>query len=486
MDGVALRSNTPSTIGMCSMGKKFDESITFRNLYRAMQACARNVMWKDSVAGYAVSNGMENTFLLRKQSLTGTYRIDPYQRFFVFEPKKRPVTSTRFKDRQFQRAFCDGGLYEDMTRPFIRTNCACQRGRGVDDAMDMMDVLLRRYYNEQRQKAGMRNEHHQPPYKVDGWVLCLDVRKFFPSTPHDTAKDAILKRTRDMQIAAEACAVVESFTILEIEDDLVAIGVPAKLARRAAYAISKERSNAVRISISEPEQAKAAVREARENIRFIVANINGLSDDVRASFLQRCTNGKFCGIGLGSQVSQLVELAVLDSTDHFVKEQLNCRYYGRYMDDFRIISDSKERLRECWKSIEQMINSKGLELNQKSCIYPLHYGVKFLQWKFVLTDTGKVIRRISHEKLTKERRCLRKLKNDLDAGERTMKSIEDHYQSFCANLERGNTSEDILKMDRYYKAIFGVRPIKPKKKGAKKNGRYINTSRAAAETAAGE
>ncbi|MEG0986849.1 MAG: hypothetical protein RSK76_10780, partial [Clostridia bacterium] len=118
------------------MGDQFDEAMSYRNLYKAMNACARNVRWKDSVAGYTAVNGMENIFKLRSEALKGKYAIDPYQRFFVYEPKKRPVTSTRFKDRVFQRAFCDGGLYDDMTRPFVRTNCACQRGRGVDDAMD--------------------------------------------------------------------------------------------------------------------------------------------------------------------------------------------------------------------------------------------------------------------------------------------------------------------------------------------------------------
>lgn len=40
------------------------------------------------------------------------------------------------------------------------------------------------------------------------------------------------------------------------------------------------------------------------------------------------------GMGLGSQVTQLVELAVLDDFDHFIKEQLHIKQYIRYMDDF--------------------------------------------------------------------------------------------------------------------------------------------------------
>lgn len=40
------------------------------------------------------------------------------------------------------------------------------------------------------------------------------------------------------------------------------------------------------------------------------------------------------GLPLGYQTSQLFALLFLDEFDHFVKEKLHIRYYGRYMDDF--------------------------------------------------------------------------------------------------------------------------------------------------------
>jgi len=48
------------------------------------------------------------------------------------------------------------------------------------------------------------------------------------------------------------------------------------------------------------------------------------------------------GIGLGSQVSQLVALAVLDDLDHYIKERLQIKHYVRYMDDFVLIYLDKE------------------------------------------------------------------------------------------------------------------------------------------------
>ena len=50
------------------------------------------------------------------------------------------------------------------------------------------------------------------------------------------------------------------------------------------------------------------------------------------------------GIGLGSQVSQVLALAAANELDHFIKEELRAKCYGRYMDDGYIIHESKEYL----------------------------------------------------------------------------------------------------------------------------------------------
>lgn len=49
------------------------------------------------------------------------------------------------------------------------------------------------------------------------------------------------------------------------------------------------------------------------------------------------------GIPIGNQSSQIFALLYLNQLDHLCKEQLRFRYYGRYMDDFYIICESKER-----------------------------------------------------------------------------------------------------------------------------------------------
>lgn len=57
------------------------------------------------------------------------------------------------------------------------------------------------------------------------------------------------------------------------------------------------------------------------------------------------------GTALGSEISQLLQLAVPNHIDHAIKEKLRIRYYIRFNDDLLIISDNKDQL----KAVRQYI-----------------------------------------------------------------------------------------------------------------------------------
>lgn len=191
------------------------------------------------------------------------------------------------------------------------------------------------------------------------------------------------------------------------------------------------------------ETAKAAVRRRVKD------------PDVLAAVYQIIDSfGGEKGIGLGSQVSQLVQLAVLDDMDHFIKERLREKHYLRYMDDFLIISESKERLQEDLRQIRRIIEGLGLTLNKKTCIYPLRQGIVWLKWRFILTPSGKVIRRMSDRSIAKMRRKLRRMKAQCDAGKMARETPEESMRSWIANARRGNTREAVIAMQKYYKELF--------------------------------
>ena len=229
-----------------------DEVCDFDNLYRAMQHCKNNVMWKDSVAGY-VKNGLVNVHKLKESVENGTYKLDAYTQFKVYEPKERDIVSTRIKDRVFQRSLCDNYFYDTVTKSFIYDNCACQDGRGTEFARKRLICYLQKYYRK---------------HGTEGWVLKADLKNFFGSTSHELAYSAVAKRVKDEWVNEEIKRIIDSFN---------------------------------------------------------------QGDDPEV------------GMGLGSETTQLIQLAVLDDFDHFVKEQLHIKHYVRYNDDFIIIHEDNEQ-----------------------------------------------------------------------------------------------------------------------------------------------
>lgn len=145
------------------------------------------------------------------------------------------------------------------------------------------------------------------------------------------------------------------------------------------------------------------------------------------------------GLPLGYQTSQLFALLFLDRFDHFVKEVLHIRHYGRYMDDFFLIHPDKEYLRYCLREINAFMAAVKLELNEKTHIFPLQNGINFLGFHTYLTQSGKVIRKLRHSSVKKMRQKLRYWAKAYPAGEVTREHIRASWQAWDAHAKHGNT-----------------------------------------------
>jgi hypothetical protein len=87
-----------------------------------------------------------------------------------------------------------------------------------------------------------------------------------------------------------------------------------------------------------------------------------------------------CGLPVGNYTNQVFANFYLNSLDHFLKHNLSMRYYGRYVDDFIMISEDKNKLKQGIPKIKRFLkNELKLTLHPKK-IYFQHYtkGVEFL------------------------------------------------------------------------------------------------------------
>lgn len=177
------------------------------------------------------------------------------------------------------------------------------------------------------------------------------------------------------------------------------------------------------------------------------------------------------GYGLGSQISQTAALMLPNRLDHFIKEQLQIKGYARYMDDGYLIHPSKAYLQKCLARMKEICDSLGIILNtKKTKIKRLTDGFKFLQVRFKLLETGKVLRKMSYESIKKMQRKLKKFRRWNAEGrtviiggkeihkEFPLSDICKAYESWRGHMRHGNSFHAIQRMDSYFKRLFGFHP----------------------------
>ena len=96
------------------------------------------------------------------------------------------------------------------------------------------------------------------------------------------------------------------------------------------------------------------------------------------------------GLNLGSEAPQIFAIFYLSPVDTFIKTVKGMKYYGRYMDDMFVISDSKEELKALLKEIEDQLARINLKISErKTHITKLSKGFTFLQVKYKIEDHKK-------------------------------------------------------------------------------------------------
>lgn len=373
---------------------EFESATQLSELEKAAAECSKGLTYKSSVSGYLIDSLAKNS-RLRNELLSGKYRISKYMHFVITEPKRREICATRMRDRVWQKSMCNNGLRDQLLNTLIYDNGACQKNKGVDFAVDRTVCFLQRYYR----KYGNNN----------GFYDHLDIRGYFPNTPHSETKRVVDKFVKDPMFREHVYNIIESFKDPRSDEEVAA----------------------------DP-------------------------------FGER-------GTALGSEISQLLQLAVPSHIDHIVKERFKISAYIRFNDDMLLISDDREEMKRVREFIMREYATMGLEVTIKQSHAKLKHGIKFLKRRIILTDTGKVIIKADPKKFGAERRRLRKMKRKLDFGDMDMRQIADHYQSVRAGLSRCDESMKVMALDRVYEQLFGVKP--PQSKRRKKNAYCKSKSR---------
>lgn len=165
------------------------------------------------------------------------------------------------------------------------------------------------------------------------------------------------------------------------------------------------------------------------------------------------------GYGLGSQISQISALMYANRVDHVIKEELGIKGYGRYMDDGYLIHEDMAYLEHCLNRIDEVCTSLGITLNRKKTkLVPIQTGITFLKTKFILTDTGRVIRKMSRTSMRAMRRKLFIFKKWVDSGKFTLEDVRTAYDSWRGHMLRGDSYLAVARADKFFQHLFGFHP----------------------------
>lgn len=337
---------------------EFELIADFWNLYQA---------YKTSISGKKLnkekikfqSMALDGIYQICRLLETKKYKVSPYKKFKVYEPKERIIEAGSFKDQIVQHSLCDNVLIPKLSSEFILTNYAGQIGKGTDFGLDCLRAQMLLAYNK---------------YGYNCWIVKADISKYFYSINHEMLKD-----------------IVDYFV-----DD--------------------------------------------KNVMWLCEQFINSSDNP--------------GLPLGNRLCQVYALLYLSGLDHFVTGELGVKYYGRYMDDFYLIVESKDCANWCLECIYKFVDTLGLNLNGKTQIIPFKNGIKFCGFHTYITIDGKCIRKLTNEKKREAKKKYKKKAQLVAQGKLSEEKFWESYNAWKNHISHGNCVKFGYEMDKYIEGLL--------------------------------
>ena len=139
---------------------KYEDIFTFVNLIKAHRKVRRSKLHKNEVVEFELNKSHE-LYKLYEELNRKTYQISPYRTFYIYEPKKRRVDATPYRDRVVQNCFVDNYLFPLLENRLIYDNAACRKNKGTDFARNRLKAFLLDAYKK---------------YGLNFYVLTFDIQ----------------------------------------------------------------------------------------------------------------------------------------------------------------------------------------------------------------------------------------------------------------------------------------------------------------------
>ena len=371
--------------------------VDLNKLVTAYEKSIRDSKWKPSVQSFNL-NYLVEVNKIKKEIEEGTYKTSDVSKFIIHERgKTRVISGNSVIDRTVRHYLCDEILMPNIRPKLIYDNGSSVKGKGVDFTRKRLRTHLHRFYKKHGNK---------------GYILIGDFTKFYDNIRHDIAFEMLSCFTDDTW----------EKVLREIFD-----------------------SFKVDVSFLSDEDYSKCMDKIFNSIKYEAI-------DNKYKTGQKFMNKS---VKIGDQTSQILGIYYPYLIDNYVKIVRGMKYYARYTDDFYIISDSKEELRDILENIKVICNELGIFLNEnKTVITRLDRKFHFLQNTYQLTESGHIIEKINKKRLVAMKRKLRKLKIKLDEGKVTYEMIEQTYRIWVGGYKKYLSKKQLENLDELFINLF--------------------------------
>lgn len=365
-------------------------NIKAKQYIEASQKLTKSSGWKYQSQRFLL-NRLSEISKLKKEVESGKYITKQGSIFQINENgHQRLVKSMVPKDAIFQHALCDSVVIPEVKKRIIHDNGAGLKGRGLS--------FTRRRFEE----------HLHWHYRRHGWkgyALIIDFSKYFDNIRHDVAINQIEKIFKDESLAEITKRILKTYEIdISYTNDP---GIEDKVFNSLDYA-------------KIPKELLTGKRMMRKSL------------------------------GIGAPISQIIGILYPTPIDNYVKIVKAVHCYDVYMDDRIVVHPSKQFLEELLKDIVVLAKRLGIHINpKKTQIVKLSHGFTWLKTRYVLTPTGKIIKKIPKDVVKRERRKLRKLGRLVNDGKVSQEDYMQQYHSWQGDKKRYNAFHTLANLDSY-------------------------------------
>lgn len=370
------------------------------NLYAAYKASVKGSKWKESTQKF-ILNFLRYIFQIQDDLHNRTLKNGPVGEFILYERGRiRPISSLITRDRIIRHVLIDEILLPAVRKKIIYDNCASIKGRGISQQRKRFEIHLKRYYSL---------------HGNEGYILFGDFSKFYDNIIHEIAKRELLKLFDDDEFIDWLLTII--FDGFKVD-----------------------------VSYMTDEEYAGCMDSVFNKVDYRQIPKNKLTGE---KFMEKSVN-------IGDQLSQVIGIYYPYRIDNYVKYVRSQKFYGRYMDDWYIMSPSKEELEDLLCNIKMIAKEFGIHINDKKTrIVKISGTYKYLQIKYTLTNSGKIIKRINPKRVTDMRRKLKKLAVKVENGKIPYKNVEETFRGWMGNYYKLLSKLQRENLITLYEDLFG-------------------------------